>query len=153
MLSQVTQSEYFRRAHKFVTGEIWLLAAIALTSGLVLAFLRLADEVTEGETEAFDNSILMLFRDPANVDQLVGPVWVHEMVRDITSLGSFSLLGLMVVGVCCYLLLARMRSAAALVVVSVLTGTILSTLLKMGYDRPRPDLADIVSVWGGVVNE
>jgi undecaprenyl-diphosphatase len=33
-----------------------------------------------------------------------------------------------------------MRSAAVLVLVSVVGGTILSTLLKMGYNRPRPDL-------------
>lgn len=141
MLQKLVRSEHYRRIHGFLTAEGPLLAAIAIISGLVLAFLQIADEMVEGEMEAFDQSILMLFRDPANVDQVIGPVWAHEMVRDITALGSFSLLGLTVLAVCSYLLLARMRSAALLVAISVIGGTILSTLLKMGYARPRPDLA------------
>jgi undecaprenyl-diphosphatase len=141
MLDRLVQSPAYRRLHGFVTGEARLLASIAIVSGLILAFLQIADEMIEGEMEAFDQAILMLFRDPANLETTIGPVWLHEMVRDITALGSFSLLGLIVVGVCIYLLLARMRAEALLVVTSVVGGTILSTLLKMGYNRPRPDLA------------
>ena len=140
MFDKLQNSPHYRQIYGFVTGESKLLAAIALISGLVLAFLRIADEMVEGEMEAFDNSILMLFRDPANIDQVIGPDWLHEMVRDITALGSFAVLGLIVVAVCSYLLLARMRREALLVVCSVLGGTILSTVLKMSYDRPRPDL-------------
>lgn len=140
MFDRIQQSKHYRLAYGFVTGESKLLASIALVSGLVLAFLRIADEMVEGEMEAFDNAILMLFRDPANVDQVIGPAWLHEMVRDITSLGSFAILGIVVVAVCSYLLLAHMRREALLVVCSVVGGTLLSTVLKMSYDRPRPDL-------------
>lgn len=140
MFDKLQKSSHYRRLYGFVTSESKLLASIALISGLVLAFLRIADEMVEGEMEAFDNAILMLFRDPANVDQVIGPVWLHEMVRDITALGSFAILGIIVVAVCSYLLLARMRREALLVVSSVMGGTILSTVLKMSYDRPRPDL-------------
>ncbi|SEP64846.1 undecaprenyl-diphosphatase [Devosia sp. YR412] len=141
MLHKWGQSSQVRRVRDFVTGEAPLLAAIAIISGLILAFLQIADEMLEGEMQEFDNSILMLFRDPTNIDQVIGPVWLHEMVRDITALGSFSLLGLIVIIVCAYLLMSRMRAAALLVVVSVLSGTLLSTVLKMSYNRPRPDLA------------
>jgi len=140
MLDRLVQSPAYRRLHGFVAGEARLLASIAIVSGLILAFLQIADEMIEGEMEAFDQAILMLFRDPANLETTIGPVWLHEMVRDITALGSFSLLGLIVVGVCIYLLLARMRAEALLVVTSVVGGTILSKMLKMGYNRPRPDL-------------
>lgn len=140
MLDRLRQSPHYRRLHGFIVGEARLLAAIALVSGLILAFLHIADEMIEGEMEAFDQAILMLFRDPTNVDQIIGPAWMHEMVRDITALGSFSLLGLIVLAVCGYLVLARMRAEALLVAISVVGGTIISTLLKMGYDRPRPDL-------------
>jgi undecaprenyl-diphosphatase len=61
-------------------------------------------------------------------------------VRDITALGSFALLGLIVAGVCFYLLMLRLRAEALLVLISVLGGTLISTVLKMTYDRPRPDL-------------
>jgi undecaprenyl-diphosphatase len=140
MFHRLLANEHYRRIQSFVSGEIWLLASIAAASGLILAFLSIADEVLEGETEAFDNSILMLFRDPNNVDQVIGPAWAHEMVRDITALGSFSLLGLAVFGVCAYLVMVRLKSAALLLIVSVIGGTLLSTFLKMGYNRPRPDL-------------
>ena len=62
------------------------------------------------------------------------------MVRDITAIGSFSILGLIVAGVVIFLLMTKMRAAALLILVSVLGGTLLSTFLKMGYNRPRPDL-------------
>ena len=140
MFHRLTGSSHYRRARDFITNEARLLAAIALVCGLLLGFLHLADEVAEGETAAFDNWVLLLFRTPGNVDQVIGPPWVQEMVRDITSLGSFAFLGLLVLGVAIYLVLAGMRSAAVLVVFSVLGGTLLSTVLKMGYNRPRPDL-------------
>ena len=140
MFNRLTQSLHPRKVIPFLVAEAPLLATLALISGLILAFLQIADEMVEGEMEAFDRFILLLFRDPADPDTVVGPAWMHEMVRDITALGSFSLLGLIVLGVCAYLYLARMRSAALFVLVSVLGGTLLSTVLKMGYNRPRPDL-------------
>jgi undecaprenyl-diphosphatase len=133
-------SRHRRKVGAFLVAEAPLLAILAITSGLILAFLQIADEMIEGEMEAFDRTILMAFRDPADLERLIGPRWVHEMVRDITALGSFSLLGLIVLAVCSYLYLARMRSAAAFVLISVLGGTALSTVLKMGYNRPRPEL-------------
>ena len=140
MLNRLTRSLHPRKVASFVVAEAPLLMVMAVVSGLILAFLQIADEMIEGEMEAFDRSILLMFRDPANPDLVIGPPWMHEMVRDITALGSFSLLGLIVLGVCAYLYLARMRSAALFVLVSVLGGTLLSTVLKMGYNRPRPDL-------------
>ena len=140
MLNRLTRSLHPRKVASFVVAEAPLLMVMAVVSGLILAFLQIADEMIEGEMEAFDRSILLMFRDPANPDLVIGPPWMHEMVRDITALGSFSLLGLIVLAVCAYLYLARMRSAALFVLVSVLGGTLLSTVLKMGYNRPRPDL-------------
>jgi undecaprenyl-diphosphatase len=140
MFNRLAQSARYHRILGFVTGEARLLASIAAVSGLILGFLHIADEMIEGEMEVFDNAILILFRNPADIGQTIGPKWVHEMVRDITALGSFSLLGLMVLAVCAYLLLLRMRAEAGLVIVSVIGGTLLSTLLKMSYNRPRPDL-------------
>ena len=140
MFDTLNRSPLVQKLRQFVTNETRLLISIGLVSGLVLTFLFIADLMIEGEVEAFDRSILMLFRDPANPNQVIGPTWMHEMVRDITSLGSFALLGLIVIGVCSYLLLAHKRIEAAVVAVSAVTGTILSTVLKMSYNRPRPEL-------------
>lgn len=135
-----TPSGRFNRLREFVKGEAVLLSGIVLLSGLVLLFLRLADEVFEGETQAFDQSILLLFRDPTNINQLIGPSWLHEAVRDVTSIGSFSILGLLVGGIVIYLLLTNRRAIALFALASVLGGTAISTLLKLTYNRPRPDL-------------
>lgn len=140
MFDRLPQTLHPRNIVSLIVKEAPLLVVLAIVSGLTLSFLQLADEMVDGEMEAFDRSILLLFRDPADPDTVIGPAWMHEMVRDITALGSFSLLGLLVLGVCAYLYLAWMRSAAAFVLVSVLGGTLLSTVLKMGYNRPRPDL-------------
>ncbi|HEV7346658.1 MAG TPA: phosphatase PAP2 family protein [Devosia sp.] len=140
MVFRLVRSIRYRKLGALVMAEAPLLVILAVTSGLVLAFLQIADEMIEGEMEAFDRAILMMFRNPADPDTMLGPVWVHEMVRDITALGSFSLLGLIVGAVCIYLYLARMRSAAGFVLISVLGGTLISTVLKMGYNRPRPEL-------------
>ncbi|SMQ58590.1 undecaprenyl-diphosphatase [Devosia lucknowensis] len=140
MLNRLVRSTPIRRIQKFITAEAGLLASIAIVSGLVLAFLNIADGVADDDLVAFDNAILMMFRDPTNIDNVIGPVWLHEMVRDITALGSFILLGFIVVGVCGYLLMLRLKAEALLILVSVLGGTLISTLLKMTYDRPRPDL-------------
>jgi undecaprenyl-diphosphatase len=140
MFSQLVQSLRHRKLGRLVRAEAPLLALLALSSGLVLAFLQLADEMLEGEMEAFDQAILLWFRDPVDPDRIIGPTWMHEMVRDVTALGSFALLGLIVTAVCLFLYLARKRSAAIFVLVSVLGGTALSTVLKLGYNRPRPDL-------------
>lgn len=51
------------------------------------------------------------------------------------------MLGLIVLAVCLYLYLARMRSAACFVLISMLGGTVLSTALKLGYNRPRAEFA------------
>lgn len=140
MFDRLVRSTPYRRLRGFVSGEAQLLASIAAVSGLILIFLFIADLMIEGELEAFDQTILMLFRDPANLAVPIGPAWLREMVRDITSLGSFALLGLIVASVCTYLWLVRMRAEAWFVLISVLGGTVLSTVLKMGYNRPRPDL-------------
>jgi undecaprenyl-diphosphatase len=48
---------------------------------------------------------------------------------------------LVTVATIAFLTLARDRHAALLVAIAVFGGTLLSTLLKAGFDRPRPDIA------------
>jgi undecaprenyl-diphosphatase len=120
--------------------EIGLLAALFAAAGLILVFGLLAEEVMEGDTLAFDRAVIMAFRTPGDPTNIIGPPWVEEMGRDITALGSFAFLGLLTVAVVGYLLLIRKRAAAALVAVAVLGGSAISTILKMSFDRSRPEL-------------
>jgi undecaprenyl-diphosphatase len=69
------------------------------------------------------------------------------MFVDITSLGGTTVVTLITLAVLGYLLFDGKRAAALLVLISVAGGAALSSVLKLGFDRPRPDLvAHLVEV-------
>ncbi|WP_296577312.1 phosphatase PAP2 family protein [Phreatobacter sp.] len=133
-------SRFGSRFFRLLRDEIGLVIALVVIAGGILAFLRLADVVGEGESQAFDRALLLLFRDPANLAQGPGPGWLPGVMRDITALGGFAVLTLIVVVTAVYLVLVGKRASALFVVLAVMGGTLLSHGLKMFFDRPRPDL-------------
>lgn len=128
------------RETALVRQEIGPVGALFVVVALALGFGTIAGAVFEGDTAAFDRHVLLLFRHSADPASPVGPPWFQEMARDVTSLGSYALLGLMLVIALGYLLLMRKRGAAAFLVVSVMSGQILSMILKDVFERPRPDI-------------
>jgi undecaprenyl-diphosphatase len=95
----------------------------------------------EGSTAAFDRAIILLFRGGSdNLSGPVGPLWVREMARDVTSLGSVAVLGIVSFVVVAYLLLVRSGVQALLVLAAVAGGIAINSLLKIQFARPRPDL-------------
>lgn len=73
--------------------DIAPLAAFAGATLLIFLFAAVADEVKEGDTRSFDESVLLGLRtgDPADP---IGPLWLEQAVVDITSLGGFAVLAL-----------------------------------------------------------
>lgn len=116
------------------------LLALALSVAALLAFGQLADEVIEGDTRAFDEFILRALRSDTNVSNPIGPGWLEETMRDFTALGGIAVLTMITLTVVGYLLLCRRRRVAIVVAVSVFSGVALSSLLKLGFARSRPDL-------------
>jgi undecaprenyl-diphosphatase len=128
-------------------AELGVLAGMGLGAAALLGFMVLVDEVVEGETHAFDEAVLRALRSPADPAQPLGPWWVELMFRDITALGGTTVLTLLTAIVIGYLLIDRKRAAALLVLVSIGGGTLLSTLAKNVFARPRPELvAHLVEV-------
>ena len=127
--------------------DIGVVAAFGLAAGGTLAFLGIAGAVADGDATALDGTLLRLLRAPDDPADPLGPPWLEEAVRDLTTLGGYTVLtvaGVLVVG---FLLTMRAFGAAAFVVVSLAGGTLLGALLKDLYDRPRPDLvAHLVAV-------
>lgn len=114
---------------------------------LLTGFGMIADEVSEGETLDFDRAVIMALRTPGNPADPIGPPWLEEAARDVTALGSFSILAILVTVVVFHLfLVGRMRTGWFLTA-SVVGGTILSTALKSFFDRPRPDLTGVARVF------
>jgi undecaprenyl-diphosphatase len=125
---------------RLALSEIGAVIAMGIVALGAFAFMAIADEALEGDTHAFDESILKALREPGDASNPIGPAWLADMMADLTALGGIAVLTLLVVGVVFYLLSVGKRGTALLVGGAVGSGAILSTLLKLGFDRPRPDL-------------
>ncbi len=120
-----------------------LLIALLVFSLLVLGFIGLADQVSEGETQTMDERLFLMFHEDDGTP--AGPGWVEEIGRDATALGGNTILTLFALAVFGYLGLNQRWKDAAIVAVSVIGGVIVSLLLKEIFDRPRPDLVPHLS--------
>ena len=125
---------------RLALSEIGAVIAMGIVALGAFAFMAIADEALEGDTHAFDESILKALREPGDASNPIGPAWLADLMADLTALGGIAVLTLLVVGVVFYLLSVGKRGTALLVGGAVGSGAILSALPKLGFDRPRPDL-------------
>jgi undecaprenyl-diphosphatase len=113
--------------------------AVALSAW---AFFQLSSEMLEGDTRAFDMSM------PSAAQSLrSGHPWVAEAMRDLSGLGSTTMLTLVTIAAVGYLMVVRARVTALLVGAAVITGSVAVSLLKAQFGRPRPgaELATLVA--------
>ncbi len=120
--------------------EFGILAILLLVSAGIWGFAELADEVMEGETRQVDKAILLAMRTPGDPSDPIGPKWVEEIGRDFTALGGMGVLTFIALAACGFLLLQGKRRSTFLVFAAVVGAIVLSSILKIGFDRPRPDL-------------
>jgi undecaprenyl-diphosphatase len=116
------------------------LLTLAAVSLFAWAFVEIAGEVIEGDTTSFDRAILLGLRDAADPSDPVGPRWFEEAMRDITGLGGHAVLTIVTLAALAFLVMTRKTHAALLLLAAVGGGMLLSTALKLGFERPRPDL-------------
>jgi undecaprenyl-diphosphatase len=105
----------------------------------VWLFIALAGEVREGETDAMDKAILKAFRDPSDLSNPIGSRRVEEAVRDVTALGSMTVLGLFSATVLGFLLFTRRFHASLLLGAALGGGILLNWSLKNFFNRARPE--------------
>lgn len=122
-------------SHEIMT--LFLLAVIAIGGW---GFVSIADEVIEGDSHKIDEQILMSMRTVGDPSDPIGPSWFEESGRDITALGSVAALMIFTVVMAGYLYFEKQPWVAAFVLVAILSGTAVSTALKSGFNRPRPEL-------------
>lgn len=120
--------------------EVKVLTPLFLFGALIWAFIEIADEVIENESKYIDSQIILMLRASGNPSDPLGPVWFEEFVRDVTALGSTGVLTLFTLSFLGYLLLRKQARAALFVTGAIVSGTILNSLLKFGFSRPRPEL-------------
>lgn len=116
-----------------------LLAGLIVAGGL-WGFIELSEVARDTTPHTFDTQILLAFREAGQPDNPIGSPQVEGMVRDITALGGTIVLTLITAATVIYFFLTRRLSTAFFVLVAVGGGQVLSSLLKLGIDRPRPEL-------------
>lgn len=126
--------------------EAGLLGTLGLVAAGLLVFVPIAWLAASGSSEPFDGWAVRQLRDPSDPGRPYGPPWLAEMARDVTALGSASLLWLLTVAVLGFLWLAGRRRTTLFVGIAVGGGELLTELLKSAFDRPRPAYSDIYVV-------
>jgi undecaprenyl-diphosphatase len=95
--------------------------------------------VAKGKPSAFDSHILSALRNSAQPLAPIGPAWLQEAARDMTSLGSVTVLAITTFAVVTYVFLSGRPRVAWLMLIAVLGGLALNNLLKFVFARPRPE--------------
>jgi undecaprenyl-diphosphatase len=129
-----------------VHTNLLVLFVTFLVVGGVWAFVHIADEVIEGDTQHFDEWAVRALRmpdpdAPAGAPKVpIGPRWAREVGRDMTALGGMAVMFLVTAAVVGYLLMVRKYRAMWLVIIATGGGLAISSVLKSAFDRPRPDV-------------
>jgi undecaprenyl-diphosphatase len=117
-----------------------LLASLLVIVTCVWAFVAVADRVTEGHTQHLDEQILLRLR-AGSPSAPWGPAFLPGAMRDLTSLGSPTVLAMFVLAVAGSLAVRRQYHALGLLIVATVGGVLLNESLKLVFARPRPPAA------------
>lgn len=119
----------------------WRYILAVMVFGLMgFLVLELWSEIDEGDARAIDRAILLAFRNPADTTSLIGPGWIEQVTKDITTLGSPAVLVLAVFGAAGFMVARRSYRMAAIVIAASASGSLVVVLLKGVFDRARPDV-------------
>jgi undecaprenyl-diphosphatase len=137
-MTRSLRNTVLRLLHWIGSHELAVLLALGGIAGGVWIFLKIASEVTEGETLNLDRKLLLSMRRPDLSPK--GAPQVEEVMRDLTALGGVAVLSLLTISTAVFLVLAGKKNMAAFLCCAVLSGLLASLVLKDFYHRPRPDI-------------
>lgn len=123
-----------------IGGEAAVLVCLILVVIGSWGFLALADEVEEGDLQTIDERILLSLRRADDLSKPAGPDWMGSIARDITSLGGYAVLSLVLLAVSGYLFLDNNYRVMWFVLTATVGGYALSMGLKSIFDRARPEI-------------
>jgi undecaprenyl-diphosphatase len=109
--------------------ERQILTILMLSAGALLLFV--------GLKERLDTDILLAFRSGSDP---IGPRWFEELARDITALGSLTVLILLVTASVVFLLMAHQHRDAWTMLAATVGGIAVMLTLKALLARSRPDM-------------
>jgi len=116
---------------------IFLLSGAAVALVFTWAFSEIAEKVRSGSTQGFDDTIMRWIAQ----HQYHG---LQMAMLEITSLGTGTVVAMIVFVAGLFLWLNQHKHSAILLVVATIGGLVLNQLLKIGFNRPRPQ----IFTWG-----
>jgi undecaprenyl-diphosphatase len=131
---------YDSRMHRITRVERSVLLAVLIVAGGISGFAALADVVCAGRTRGLDEWTLRCLRRPDDPAALVGPAWMKEAVRAVTSLGGVSVLVGVNLAVAAGFAVRRKFATLAFILASVVGGLLLWLMLSSYFARPRPQI-------------
>jgi undecaprenyl-diphosphatase len=114
------------------------LAAVLAIAVLLASFGFIAHAVAAGKPTTLDRRVMLALRSGDNPTHPIGPAWVQEAARDVTSLGSIIVVVITTASVAGYLFLTHKPGVAWLILLAVGGGIALNNLLKLVFARQRP---------------
>ena len=117
-----------------------------LTFLCLFGFGVLAVLVMMGKGDDLDRHLLLQFRPGGPDGPPFGPEWFRESAAEFTALGGYTILSTVVVLVSVTLLTFRKRAAVLFLLASVVTGSAVSTVAKLLFNRSRPEIVDHLAV-------
>ncbi|WP_066801549.1 phosphatase PAP2 family protein [Sphingomonas soli] len=120
----------------------WPVAAASACAALLLLIFWLGRELVEGDGASVDRAIMLAMRVSGSPDLPIGPDWLPSAMRDVTALGSSTVLTFVVIAAAAFLILHRQMRSAMLVLLATTLGASVITLIKALVARSRPDLID-----------
>jgi undecaprenyl-diphosphatase len=122
------------QVHGFYSAVgIFLVIGLALVTGAAAVFALLASAVVRGQTQAFDDAILRFMGNH-------GAPWLDSAALEVTALGARVVVYMVVLVASAFLWQSRHHYSAALLWVAVLGSGFVNTVLKVTFNRPRPDV-------------
>ena len=117
-----------------------LLIGLGIGGALAALFIKLAGEMSEGETAAFDIAILKALRMPGDLSTPIGPAWLLNSMRDLTALGGVTVLTLVTLLAIAFMLLRGRWHHALYTAVAIGGGAVMGRILKVLFARERPEI-------------
>jgi undecaprenyl-diphosphatase len=121
----------------YTTFGILILGGLAFAIALTYGFAKIAGKVVSGSTSGFDDAA-MKFMGSHQVP------WISNMMVEVTTLGTGIVVAMIIAVSALFLWLYDYKNSATLLLVTTIGGLLLNNVLKLGFDRPRPQFFD----WG-----
>lgn len=121
----------------YTTFGILILGGLVIGVGLSYGFARVAGQVVSGGTSGFDDAAMKYM----GAHQVP---WISKAMVEVTMLGTGVVVAMIIAVSALFLWLYDYKQSATLLLFTTLGGLLLNSVLKAGFDRPRPQFFE----WG-----